>query len=106
MNNIIASSSTRSFDYEIDKDIYSLLIIQKACYALMGLITCQISNSSTGYLVRISPNAHCDKDDSEIVSLLNDELLDYSLREKISSQTESVRNLILSNAFSNTKLVN
>ena len=36
----------------------------------------------------------------EIRLLLLDELLDYSLRESISEQTEDVRNVILANAFS------
>ena len=42
----------------------------------------------------------------QIKALLLDELLDYSLRASIADQTENVRNIILSNAFSNTKLVN
>ena len=84
-----------------------MIVCQKACYALMNLISCSIGSvdSESFWTIEASISEGCEKSVSELKHLLLDELLDYSLREKISEKTEPIRNLILSNAFSNSGLV-
>ena len=71
----------------------------------MNYISCQIDLVEQKIIITATLNDDCKKTIKELKSLLLDELLDYSLREIISEKTEHVRTLILSNAFSNTKLV-
>jgi len=104
MKNVI-ETNPRSFNIEINSSIYSLLVCQKACYALMNYMSCKIDHVGNGFLIEINVANECDKTLDDLKHLLLDELLDYALREKISEKTELVRNLILSNAFSNTGLV-
>jgi His-Xaa-Ser system protein HxsD len=104
MNDVITTDK-RSFEIELNSKVYSLLACKKACYALMELVSCEITTSPDKLLVKIHPTTECNKDEQEIRALLLDELLDYSLRETISEKTDSIRTLILSNAFSKTKLV-
>jgi His-Xaa-Ser system protein HxsD len=104
VSKVIATDS-RQFDVELDSGVYGLLVCQKACYALMNYISCQISTSDTKIKIVATVNSDCGKSTSELKGLLMDEMIDYALRETISAKTESVRNIILSNAFSNTKLI-
>ena len=104
MDNILATDS-RSFVVEVDPTIYSALVCQKACYALMAYISCSVKDVGDKLVIEANISPECDKSIRELNDLLLDELMDYSLREKISEKTESIRNLILSNAFSNTSLI-
>lgn len=104
MKNVIATES-RSFQAKINPSIYSLLVCQKACYALMNYMSCKIDYVGDDLVIEVNVSDECDKTLDDLNHLLLDELLDYALREKISEKTEPVRNLILSNAFSNTGLV-
>ena len=104
MSELIASDRP-SFEMAVDSRVYGLLVCQKACYALMGEISCQLSVDESEIVIAVTALPECELDEGQIRSLLLDELLDYSLREKIGEATETVRNIILSNAFSNTKLV-
>jgi His-Xaa-Ser system protein HxsD len=98
-------SDKQSFVVAVDSSIYSVEVCQKACYALLSYMSCQVATSDGAFAITVLPAKDCDKDAGELRALLLDELLDYSLREKIAISTEPLRNLILSNAFSNTKLV-
>lgn len=104
MNQIIASDSL-AFHVEVDSTIYSELVCQKACYVLMRHMSAKVTSTEKSYIISGNLEASSNLTLVEIESMLIDELLDYSLREKIAEQTENTRNLILSNAFSNTKLV-
>jgi His-Xaa-Ser system protein HxsD len=103
MKNIIVSDC-EVFSLSLDSSVYSLSVIQKSCYALMHLFSVNISRYENNFLLKIQPLSS-DLSSKELEGLLLDELLDYSLREKISEKTEGVRNLILANAFSKTKLI-
>ena len=104
MNDVITTDK-KSFEMELCSKVYSLLTCKKACYALMELVSCEITSSPDKLLVKVHPTPACNKDEQELRTLLLDELLDYSLRQTIAEKTESIRTLILSNAFSKTKLV-
>lgn len=104
MSELIGTDKSQ-FTLVLDQEVYSLTVVQKACYSLMHYMSCLVSISGGNVIVKANPSPEGEKPVSELESLLMDELLDYSLRETISQQTETVRNLILSNAFSNTKLI-
>ena len=103
MTSLIASDKL-SFELRVDPKVYSLEVCKKASYALMGHLSCEIRVSPAEITIYVVSSGEQGYDVKQLHALLLDELLDYSLRETISSKTEAVRNIILSNAFSNTKL--
>ena len=105
MTSVIATDK-RSFELEIDPNVYSIEVCKKACYALMSYISCNLETSRSKITIKAMISGEHTEEVDQIKALLLDELLDYSLRASIADQTENVRNIILSNAFSNTKLVN
>lgn len=104
-NEGLIASDRVTFEVKVDSNVYSLEVCKKACYALMGYLSCIIQTSSSHNVITAKVTGDHSKSSVELKELLFDELLDYSLRESISSKTENVRNIILSNAFSNTRLV-
>ena len=91
----------------LDAEIYSPLAIQKACYRFSDVMAAVIRKDGTSYVVEIDFLA---KDKSEdgmqaVLSQLKNEITDQNLREQIKAETEPVRNLILSYAFSRTGLI-
>jgi His-Xaa-Ser system protein HxsD len=103
--NTVIASDRWSCELELDQEVYSLEVCKKACYALMHYASCQIKKTDSSIRILARPGDDCSVTSQEFEALLLDELLDYSLRDSISAQTEDIRNVILSNAFSNTKLV-
>ena len=103
-NGLIASDK-REFVLRLDSAIYSADVCKKASYAMMSLFSSQISTDGQDFVISVSVNQETAESVSQLQELLLDELLDYSLRESISQKTESIRNVILANAFSKTKLV-
>lgn len=102
---IVIATDKRSFELEVDSNIYSIDVCKKACYALMAYISCSFEISQSKITITAIISGEYTDEVFQIKALLLDELLDYSLRDSISSQTENLRNIILSNAFSNTKLI-
>lgn len=97
------------FSLDIDLNIYSIDAIKNAAYKFTD--RCSI------YLEELNQEAHSVKavfrfldnktksDQDRILNEFKNELLDQDLRERISSETEAVRNLILAQAFSKTSLL-
>lgn len=88
-----------------DDRVYSVITLQKAAYRFINYFACNFSLTenqirceveSSGNLTLESFNAK--------VHEFKKEVLDQHLREKIRTETEDVRNLILSVAFSSTGL--
>ena len=71
----------------------------------MALFSSKISKDHDEIVIRLSINQETSESEANLQELLLDELLDYSLRESISHKTESIRNVILANAFSKSNLV-
>lgn len=94
-----------TFDVNVDSNVYSLEVCQKACYAMMGRLSCLIKTEGNTIRIKATIINALGDTSATLEAMLLDELLDYSLREKICNQTKDIRNIILSNAFSNTKLV-
>ena len=86
-----------------DKELYSFVAIQKSAYRFIDRLTVdfkQNDNEIKCSIKLVNENNNLDK----IVDDFKREVLDQELREKIKGETESVRNLILSYAFSRTGL--
>jgi len=103
---VVIATDKRHLEFEIDEAVYSMECIKKSCYALMAIGNSEISTlTNHQILVKMAILQEVNQSDAEIRQLLFDELLDYSLRESISKQTEGVRNVILANAFSRSRLI-
>jgi len=91
---------------KFNKNIYKLEAIKKSSYKFINKFSNVISESEDNYICSISfPN---DVSESQVEFCLDEfkkEISDQDLRIMISKETEDVRNLILSYAFSKTDLI-
>jgi His-Xaa-Ser system protein HxsD len=89
----------------INKSIYSLVTIKKAAYRFIKVFSISFSESSDSYICDMSfPDKYNEEHVDFYIDDFNKEILDQDLRERIKKETEPVRNLILSHAFSKTDL--
>jgi len=101
---------SRSMILKFDSRAFSLLAVQKACHRFSNVASFEmaIEESSDATTISVNVSPLVDKSPEGLVHLerrLRNEVLDQQLREQIRSQTEGVRNLILSHAFSKTGLI-
>ena len=90
---------TRSFNF--DPAFYSRDVILKAAYKLSNYFTIDVVSINGCYDISLSPNKNT-SDESFVYAVdeFKKNLVDEQLREKIKSDTEDERNLILGIAFS------
>lgn len=88
-----------------EKAMYSAEAIQKAAYRGINHFTLDLETSEDKLLCRLNRNIKSSNDAFEYsVEEFKKDVLDYQLREKIKLETEPLRNLVLSIAFSKTGL--
>ena len=88
-----------------DSNVYSINAVKKAAYKFSKSFSILINIDNTNIHCELSFADDLTNDQCEqYVDLLKKEILDQDLREIISKETESVRNLILAHAFSKTDL--
>jgi His-Xaa-Ser system protein HxsD len=95
---------------KFDVQAFSLLAVQKACHRFSNIASFEVALDRQGEVGSISVIAtplaeRSDEDLAHLARRLRNEALDQQLREQIRAQTEGVRNLILSHAFSKTGLI-
>lgn len=88
----------------LDKSVYSLESVQKAAYRFIDRLSILISEGDERIVCAIDPLATLSKPYEEVLASFKQELLDQQLRHQIKVETEGVRNLILSLAFSRSGL--
>jgi His-Xaa-Ser system protein HxsD len=89
-----------------DKKVYGLIGLKKAAYRFIDKVAANISDSDRSYDVEIRFSKELSDEAQELfISEFTKEVLDQDLREKIKTETESYRNLILAHAFSKTALI-
>ena len=89
--------------YELS--FYSAEAIQKAAYKGMNHFTFHLEVAGDKLLCKLNRNIKTSDEAFEnAVEEFKKNVLDYQLREKIKTETEPLRNLVLSIAFSNTGL--
>lgn len=87
---------------------FSLETVKKACYRFADRGFYRLSTDEDGVqaLVEFSfPESVTASEEDDIVSRFHTEVLDQDLRVTVREQTEIVRNLILTNAFADSALV-
>ena len=83
---------------EFDRKIYTLFSLQSSMYRMIGVCVGKIRETEKLYICDLSIiDKNIDNDDAETMFLQY--VADESLRERLSIQTEPLRNVILSLAF-------
>ena len=88
-----------------DMCLYSAEVIQKAAYKGINHFTLNLQIKGNEFHCQLHRNIKTSEEAFQhAVEEFKKDVLDYQLREKIKSETEPLRNLVLSIAFSNTGL--
>lgn len=94
-------------EIQFDPKIYSLDTIKKASYKFTDRCSFEFQAIAEEKIL-VSVNFLFSPDvasQNDIINQIHNEILDQDLRQTVARETEQVRNLILANAFSNTKLI-
>lgn len=92
-------------ELRFDTASHSADAIQRAAYRLSDRLSLELTSTEDAFVCRVCVPVDDEADAEPVVAELRNEVLDQVLRERIRTETEGVRNLILSLAFSNTGLV-
>jgi|SRR6516165_4783843 His-Xaa-Ser system protein HxsD len=88
---------------EFNAAVQSLGALQAAAYRLIGTATCQIDQVEDRFLCRLNPVSNPPRRAAPNPQRLQEHFLDLvtdeNLRERISTRTDGVRNVILALAF-------
>jgi His-Xaa-Ser system protein HxsD len=88
-----------------DSQVYSLTAVKKAAYKYLDRFSADISIVDTKINCRLTSTSSNDQGRRQLlVEDFRKEVLDQDLRETLKVETEAVRNLILSYAFSKTTI--
>lgn len=88
-----------------DERVYSVETIQKAAYRFINKLSVDFELNDKSILCRITFDGdHSELHLKKVEADFKKEVLDQHLRQLISKETETVRNLILSATFLNTDL--
>ncbi|MEE6177852.1 hypothetical protein [Mycobacterium sp. 050134] len=83
---------------DFNASIQSLGALQEAAYRLIGLAACQIDEANGRYVCLLSPSQPQLKTDELRTHFLN-LVTDENLREKVSRETDRLRDVIVALAF-------
>lgn len=90
---------------EVDLNTFSLDIIKACCYRFSNNFFSSLKTEGLNALVTFNfPENTSPEKEREVLHEFNHDLIDQDIREKVYNKTEMVRNLILANAFSNSRL--
>ena len=84
---------------EFDEGVYTLDTLNAAAYRLIDAASCQIEVSHKKLVCRLTPKDGVKADKEAIRLRFLDYVTDESIRERLATKVEPVRNLILSLAF-------
>jgi hypothetical protein len=90
---------------EFDASIQSLSALEAAAYRLIGLATCQIKRTDSGFVCELAtksgggPPAHRVDSPDTLKSYFLDLVTDENLRARLAEKTDGMRNVILALAF-------
>jgi len=88
----------------LDASIYSVEAVEKAAYRFIDRFATMISHEGQNILLDLSFDSNHSSMSEIILADFKKELLDQNLRLKIKTETEPIRNLILSYTFSKSGL--
>ncbi|WP_251866002.1 His-Xaa-Ser system protein HxsD [Achromobacter sp. Marseille-Q4962] len=89
-----------------DKACHSYDDVQRAAYKFIDRCSVVVSVGDSQIVCDVELDEKCTQSVDLISQQIRKEVLDQTLRSRIRSETEDVRNLILAHAFSRTGLAN
>lgn len=89
---------------KINKSLFDLDVIKKVIYRNAGEYQVELDTDDNNFVIRFYFEDISDEKWSDISNSFHRDFIDQDLRQKIFSETELVRNLILANAFSNAPI--
>ena len=100
------SQVPEGYSLSLSTSIYSVEAVKKAAYKFADRTSIIINPGpdSTISLVFNFAGRYANNDPKQVIADFYNELLDQDLRERIKTETEPLRNLILAHAFSRTSL--
>lgn len=94
----MSDSSEPEIVVDFSASVQSLGALQEAAYRLIGQAACQIDEEGGRYVCRLSPTQSRVQGD-ELRSFFLNLVTDENLREKVTRETEGLRNVIVALAF-------
>lgn len=88
----------------LDRSVYPLEVVERAAYRFIDRLTIVLSQADGQVICEVGPANNTEGQIDGHIADFKRELLDQKLRAQIKQETESVRNLILSLAFSKSGL--
>src|ERR1700723_3115331 len=97
-----------SYRVSFDAQLYSQMAVKKAVYKFAANFAAvlRLAKKSDIHVYVDFPAATPESEQSAMLGAFLNEVIDQDLRERIAKDTESIRNLILAEAFSKTSLLN
>ena len=91
---------------EFDLEIHTVESVMKALYQNGNSVSAKFNKNGNKLNVEITfIGTPSDQEKNQILNKINNDAIDYEVREKIKKETEGIRNLILAHAFSKTVLI-
>jgi His-Xaa-Ser system protein HxsD len=84
---------------EFDEGVHTLDTLNAAAYRLIDAASCHIETNERKFICRLTPKDGAKVDQETIRLRFLDYVTDESIRERLATKVEPVRNLILSLAF-------
>jgi His-Xaa-Ser system protein HxsD len=84
---------------EFGEGVHTLDALNAAAYRLIDVASCQIDRSGNKFLCHLTPKEGLKTDSKALRMRFLDYVTDESVRERLATKVEPVRNLILSLAF-------
>jgi His-Xaa-Ser system protein HxsD len=91
----------KAVEIVVDADSHPADAIQRAAYKFADRFTIELTRDKSNYVCRLNSETGPDESD---VDAFRTEIVDQVLRDRIRRETEGIRNLVLSLAFSRTGL--
>jgi len=96
----------KTLSLTFDGKVYSLNAVKHAAYRQLGAFTTDIAVESELIRCVLTFNAPVTHEEGQrLAGEMKKEVLDQDLRERLKTETEGVRNVILAHAFSKTGLI-
>lgn len=97
----------KSLMVSFDSKVFTVTSIKTAAYKYFRVFTADINIQSERINCQLTfPSPVNEEEGIQLIDEFKKEVLDQDLRERLKSETEAVRNVILAHAFSKTGLVN
>lgn len=98
-----ASDRSSPVEVKFDSASHSVDAIQRAAYRFSDRLSCELVTGETEHLCVLT--AVGDVEPESLIADFRTEVLDQVLRERIRTETEPIRTMILAHAFSKTGVV-